>query len=225
MLRQSEVEALVALYPVLSRLTAAEQDALRREVQSAHIPAGTVLFDLDSPCSLFLLLTAGTVRVVKPALSGREIVLYRLDPGDSCILTVSCLLGESSYPARGVAETDVAAYILPRPLFYRLLGDSEPFRAFVFRYFAARISELMQLVEEVVFGALDQRLAAYLAGDAAPRLEMTHQQIADELGTVREVDQPAAQGARTGRGWCGCERGQVEVLDLKRLGRVAAPAG
>jgi CRP/FNR family transcriptional regulator len=223
MLRQSEVEALVALYPVLSRLTAAEQDALRREVQSAHIPAGTVLFDLDSPCSLFLLLTAGTVRVVKPALSGREIVLYRLDPGDSCILTVSCLLGESSYPARGVAETDVAAYILPRPLFYRLLGDSEPFRAFVFRYFAARISELMQLVEEVVFGALDQRLANLLVTQG-PRLEMTHQQIADELGTVREVVSRRLKVLEQ-QGLVRLRRGQVEVLDLKRLGRVAAPAG
>lgn len=223
MLRQSEVEALVALYPVLSRLTAAEQDALRREVQSAHIPAGTVLFDLDSPCSLFLLLTAGTVRVVKPALSGREIVLYRLDPGDSCILTVSCLLGESSYPARGVAETDVAAYILPRPLFYRLLGDSEPFRAFVFRYFAARISELMQLVEEVAFGALDQRLANLLVTQG-PRLEMTHQQIADELGTVREVVSRRLKVLEQ-QGLVRLRRGQVEVLDLKRLGRVAAPAG
>jgi CRP/FNR family transcriptional regulator len=223
MLRQSEVEALVALYPVLSRLTAAEQDALRREVQSAHIPAGTVLFDLDSPCSLFLLLTAGTVRVVKPALSGREIVLYRLDPGDSCILTVSCLLGESSYPARGVAETDVAAYILPRPLFYRLLGESEPFRAFVFRYFAARISELMQLVEEVAFGALDQRLANLLVTQG-PRLEMTHQQIADELGTVREVVSRRLKVLEQ-QGLVRLRRGQVEVLDLKRLGRVAAPAG
>ncbi len=223
MLRQSEVEALVALYPVLSRLTAAEQDALRREVQSAHIPAGTVLFDLDSPCSLFLLLTAGTVRVVKPALSGREIVLYRLDPGDSCILTVSCLLGESSYPARGVAETDVAAYILPRPLFYRLLGDSEPFRAFVFRYFAARISELMQLVEEVAFGAIDQRLANLLVTQG-PRLEMTHQQIADELGTVREVVSRRLKVLEQ-QGLVRLRRGQVEVLDLKRLGRVAAPAG
>jgi CRP/FNR family transcriptional regulator len=223
MLRQSEVEALVALYPVLSRLTAAEQDALRRDVQSAHIPAGTVLFDLDSPCSLFLLLTAGTVRVVKPALSGREIVLYRLDPGDSCILTVSCLLGESSYPARGVAETDVAAYILPRPLFYRLLGDSEPFRAFVFRYFAARISELMQLVEEVAFGAIDQRLANLLVTQG-PRLEMTHQQIADELGTVREVVSRRLKVLEQ-QGLVRLRRGQVEVLDLKRLGRVAAPAG
>ncbi len=133
MLSQPDLDALVELYPVLCQLTGAERDALRRELQPARIPAGTVLFDLDSPCSLFLLLAAGTVRVVKPALSGREIVLYRLEPGDSCILTVSCLLGESSYPARGVAETEVAAYILTRPLFHRLLAESEPFRAFVFQ--------------------------------------------------------------------------------------------
>ena len=113
-------------------------------------------------------------------------MLYRLEPGDSCILTVSCLLGESSYPARGVAETDVAGYILTRPFFHSLLAESEPFRAFVFRYFAARISDLMQLVEEVTFGALDQRLANMLVTQG-PMLDITHQQIADELGTVREV--------------------------------------
>lgn len=220
MLSQAELGVLLDLYPVLRQLTAAEQDALRQELQPARILAGTVLFDLDTPCSLFLLLAAGTVRVVKPALSGRELVLYRLEPGDSCILTVSCLLGESRYPARGVAETDVAAYVLTRALFYRLLGESEPFRAFVFRYFAARISDLMQLVEEVAFGALDQRLANLLV-EQGPRLEMTHQQIADELGTVREVVSRRLKLLEQ-QGLVRLKRGQVEVLDLKRLSRVSA---
>ena len=220
MLSQAELGVLLDLYPVLRQLTAAEQDALRQELQPARIPAGTVLFDLDTPCSLFLLLAAGTVRVVKPALSGRELVLYRLEPGDSCILTVSCLLGESRYPARGVAETDVAAYVLTSALFYRLLGESEPFRAFVFRYFAARISDLMQLVEEVAFGALDQRLANLLV-EQGPRLEMTHQQIADELGTVREVVSRRLKLLEQ-QGLVRLKRGQVEVLDLKRLSRVSA---
>ena len=223
MLNQSEIDALVELYPVLSQLTGAERDALRRELQPARIPAGTVLFDLDSPCSLFLLLAAGTVRVVKPARSGREIVLYRLEPGDSCILTVSCLLGESSYPARGVAETDVTGYILTRPLFHSLLGESEPFRAFVFRYFAARISDLMQLVEEVTFGALDQRLANMLVTQG-PMLDITHQQIADELGTVREVVSRRLKVLEL-QGLVRLKRGQVEVLDLKRLSRVGLLSG
>ena len=223
MLNQSEIDALVELYPVLSQLTGAERDALRRELQPARIPAGTVLFDLDSPCSLFLLLAAGTVRVVKPARSGREIVLYRLEPGDSCILTVSCLLGESSYPARGVAETDVAGYILTRPFFHSLLAESEPFRAFVFRYFAARISDLMQLVEEVTFGALDQRLASLLVTQG-PVLDVTHQQIADELGTVREVVSRRLKVLEL-QGLVRLKRGQVEVLDLKRLSRVGLLSG
>ena len=223
MLNQSEIDTLVELYPVLSQLTGAERDALRRELQPARIPAGTVLFDLDSPCSLFLLLAAGTVRVVKPARSGRELVLYRLEPGDSCILTVSCLLGESSYPARGVAETDVAGYILTRPLFHNLLAESEPFRAFVFRYFAARISDLMQLVEEVTFGALDQRLASLLVTQG-PVLDVTHQQIADELGTVREVVSRRLKVLEK-QGLVRLKRGQVEVLDLKRLSRTGLLSG
>ena len=171
-----------------------DRTALRSELQPVRIAAGTVLFDLDSPCTLFLLLASGSVRVVKPSLSGREIVLYRLEPGDSCILTVSCLLGESKYPARGVTESEIAAYIVTQPLFHRLLADSAPFRAFVFRYFSARISDLMQLVEEVAFGALDQRLANLLV-EQGPLLEITHQQIADELGHGARSGEPASQAA------------------------------
>ena len=218
-----ELEHLLDLYPVLGQLTPAEQTALRRELQPVRIPAGAFLFDLDSPCSLFLLLVAGSVRVVKPALSGREIVLYRLEPGDSCILTISCLLGESKYPARGVAESDIAAYIVAQPLFHRLLAESAPFRAFVFRYFSARISDLMQLVEEVAFSALDQRLANLLVTQG-PLLETTHQQIADELGTVREVVSRRLKLLEQ-QGLVRLKRGQVEVLDLQRLGRVAVPNG
>lgn len=222
MLSQTEADVLFDLYPVLGQLTAQERDTLRRESRSVRLPTGSVLFDMDSPCSLFLLLTEGTVRVVKPALSGREIVLYRLEPGDSCILTVSCLLGDSSYPARGVAETAIGGYVLPRPLFYALLSDSEAFRGYVFRYFAARIGELMQLVEEVAFGAVDQRLANLLVVQG-PLIEATHQQIADELGTVREVVSRRLKLFEH-QGLVRLQRGRVEVLDMKRLSRMTGSA-
>ena len=223
MLSQVELDNLVGLYPVLGQLSPMDRTALRSELQPVRIAAGTVLFDLDSPCTLFLLLAAGSVRVVKPSLSGREIVLYRLEPGDSCILTVSCMLGESKYPARGVTESEITAYIVTQQIFQRLLADSAPFRAFVFRYFSARISDLMQLVEEVAFGALDQRLANLLV-EQGPVLEITHQQIADELGTVREVVSRRLKLLEQ-QGLVRLKRGQVEVLDLKRLSRVGALAG
>jgi CRP/FNR family transcriptional regulator len=219
MIQPADFDELIRLYPPIGEMTPAAQRLLRDNLQRATAPAQHVLFDLDSPCSLFLLLYAGAIRVIKPALSGREIMLYRLEPGDSCVLTASCLLGRSTYPARGVVETDLTAFALTQPVFNQLLETSTPFRALVFNHFADRVADLMQLVEEVAFGPLDQRLAAYLAA-RAPRLEATHQQIADELGTVREVISRRLKQLEQA-GLVRLERGQVQVLDAARLGRLA----
>ncbi|MBW7886380.1 MAG: Crp/Fnr family transcriptional regulator [Caldilineaceae bacterium] len=196
-----------------------DQALLQGDMQRVSAPAGQVLFDLDSPCSLFLLLYAGGLRVIKPAVSGREIVLYRLAPGDSCILTVSCLLGHTSYPARGVVESDLVAYAISQPMFSRLLAESGPFRTFVFHRFAERIADLMQLVEEVAFGQMDQRLAALLAS-RGPVIEATHQQLADELGTVREVVSRRLKQLEQG-GLVRLERGQVIVVNGQGLRELA----
>lgn len=107
-------------------------------------------------------------------------------PGGSCIITSSCLLGHTDYNARGIAESPLTLQV-PVPLFSRLMREHTPFRDFVFHLFAERISELMQLVEEVAFARLDQRLAKALLAREAATLNLTHQQLADELGSVREI--------------------------------------
>lgn len=219
MIQPAEFHELIRLYPPIGEMTPAAQRLLHDNLQRATAPAHHVLFDLDSPCSLFLLIYAGSIRVIKPALSGREIMLYRLEPGDSCVLTASCLLGRSTYPARGVVETNLTAFALAQPVFNQLLETSTPFRALVFNHFADRVADLMQLVEEVAFGPLDQRLAAYLLA-RAPHLEATHQQIADELGTVREVVSRRLKQLEQA-GLVQLARGQVHVLDAARLRQLA----
>jgi CRP/FNR family transcriptional regulator len=179
-----------------------------------------MLFDLDAPCTLFLLISEGSIRVVKPALSGREILLYRLEPGDSCILTVSCLLGQNDYPARGVVESHLVGYALPRSLFTQLLDESPPFRSFVFRFFGERMSHLMALVEEVAFQQMDQRLANLLV-ERGPTLDVTHQQLADELGSAREVISRLLKHFES-KGWVTLARGQVTVRNATALARYAA---
>ncbi|HQY90576.1 MAG: Crp/Fnr family transcriptional regulator [Caldilinea sp.] len=219
MLQPAVFAELIRLYPWIGEMTPDAQALLRAQLQPTLAPANHILFDLDTPCSFFLLLYAGSIRVIKPAPSGREIMLYRLEPGDSCVLTASCLLGKSSYPARGVAESDLTAFALAQPVFNQLLETSTPFRALVFHHFSDRITDLMQLVEEVAFGQMDQRLAAYLL-DRAPRLNVTHQQIADELGTVREVVSRRLKQLEQ-RGLVQLERGQVQMLDVARLRQLA----
>ncbi len=132
------------------------------------------------------LVLEGRIKVSKRAENGREIRLYGVHPGELCIVTVSCLLGNDPYPATGVAETAVTALALPRPLFLRLTAEHAPFRQVVFGLFAERLTGLMQLVEEVAFRRLDRRLAAWLAS-RGPTIAASHQAIADELGSVREI--------------------------------------
>lgn len=177
---------LPALFPGLAGLP----PDLAAEVERLAIPmradAGSVLFDAGLACQALPLVLEGGIRVSKRAENGREIRLYGVHPGELCIVTVSCLLGGNAYPATGIAETDISALALPRPLFLALTAQHAPFRDAVFGLFAERLTGLMTLVEEVTFHKLDQRLAAWLAA-RAPTILASHQDIAQELGSVREI--------------------------------------
>ena len=177
---------LLALYPALSALKQEEIAALCKPEVTAFIPEGAELFAERQSCRGFPLLIAGSIKVVKNTPSGREMLLYRVEPGGSCVITFSCLLGHTTYTARGIAETPLRLLMLPTALFERLIAGSAAFRDFVFQLLAERIAELMQLVEAVAFHRLDQRLAKLLLGKGEP-IHVTHQMLADELGSVREI--------------------------------------
>lgn len=210
--------SLIDLYPVLQDLPAPLRERLLAESQPMTVPAGTVLFDEHQPCQGFPFVLAGSVRVVKLAANGRELPLYKVLPGESCIITSSCLLGHADYNARGVTENETTLVLLPRALFDKMLGET-PFRDFVFDLFAERISELMQLVEEVAFRKLDQRLANLLLGKGR-QLHTTHQQLADELGSVREMVSRLLKGFAD-QGMVRLGREQIEILDPAGLRRIA----
>ena len=209
---------LAALYPALATLPPALAARLEAAGRTVTVPAGTVLFDEAQPCQGFPLILEGTVRVAKQAANGRELPLYRVTTGESCVITASCLLGAVAYNARGVAETPVTLCLVPGPLFDELLGHP-PFRAFVFGLFGERMAELMQLIEEVAFRKLDQRLAAVLLGKGRV-VAITHQQLADELGSVREMVSRLLKGFAT-QGLVALGREQIEILDPARLRAVA----
>jgi CRP/FNR family transcriptional regulator len=177
---------LFTQYPRLHHLPAALQHQVCQTAVVVERPANHLLFQEGDSCLTFPLLLSGSVRVVKPDVSGREIILYRIRPGDSCILTVSCLLGNQTYTARGILDVSVTAVTIPKPLFIDLITQSEPFRTYVFKFFSERLTQLIYLIEEVTFQKLDQRLASILLA-RGPVLDITHQQLADDLGSVREV--------------------------------------
>lgn len=215
-------ERLATLYPALEGLAAERLDRLIAESHVLVAKAGTVLFDEDSPCQAFPLLVQGTIRVSKIGANGRELQLYRVVPGEACILTSSCLLGQVAYRARGVADTDMVAVALPPAVFTALLAEHEPFRTYVFSLFAERMADLMQLVEAVAFQRLDQRLAALLLGKGRV-VHTTHQALADELGSVREIVSRLLKNFSE-QGLVSLSREQVEIVDAARLREIASPA-
>lgn len=208
---------LATLYPILENLPA-EAQRLLADAQSMQVPAGTMLFDEHQPCQGFPFVLAGGIRVVKRSANGRELPLYRVLPGDSCIMTSSCLLGQADYKACGITESDTDLVFLPKPAFDQLLTHA-PFRLFVFQLFAERISELMQLVEEVAFQKLDQRLANLLLG-RGKLIQTTHQQLADELGSVREMVSRLLKGFAE-QGLVRLGREQIEILDPAGLRKLS----
>ena len=210
---------LRTLYPVFAELDEASLLAVLKNAQRLKIPAGTVIFDERQPCLGFPLVLEGSIRVSKYSGSGRELPLYRVTPGETCIITSSCILGHVPYNARGIAEGDVLLLLVPAAKFGELLRVAA-FRDFVFQLFAERIADLMQLVEEVAFRKLDQRLAALLLGKGRI-LHTTHQQLADELGSVREIVSRLLKGFAS-QNLVLLGREQIEVLDPARLRQIAS---
>jgi CRP/FNR family transcriptional regulator len=212
---------LVELYPAFADMP---ETLLAYTLENAvlrQVPAGTVMFDERNPCQAFPMVLEGGIRVSKVAPSGRELQLYRVGPGESCILSTSCLLGTAPYTARGVADDEVSVLALPAPVFDRLIAEHRPFRNYVFGLFAERVVDLMQLVEAVAFQKLDQRLAALLLGKGK-RVRVTHQALADELGSVREIVSRLLKSFAE-QGLVSLGREQIEIVDAAGLRRIAAP--
>jgi CRP/FNR family transcriptional regulator, anaerobic regulatory protein len=208
-------QLVLARFPVLKGLPEARLSELLAVSPTVRAPAGSVLFEASQPCRGFPLLLDGEVRVFKTAPNGREIVLYRVEAGEGCILSGGCLLGSTPYSATALAESDVLILNIGATQFHELMFEHEPFRRFVFTMYGERLDELMDLVEEVAFRRLDQRLAQLLI-HRGPVIHDTHQKIADELGSVREMVSRLLRMFET-RGWVALERECVTVLSPKGL--------
>jgi CRP/FNR family transcriptional regulator len=206
-----------ARFAGLSQLSPEVKAELVTQARVATIPKDTVIFGPGKAPENLLLLLDGTVRVRQMSESGRELFLYRVHAGESCVLTTACLLAYDDYSAEGIAETDLTAVLVPRAAFDDLISRSVEFRRFVFTAYSRRITDLFHVIEEVAFRRIDLRLAQKLLELAAPdgTIQATHQSLATELGTVREVISRQLQEFQR-RGWVELGRGQM---------RISAPAG
>ena len=211
---------LMSLYPVLGELPAAARDeVLATQAQFATVPEGALLFDEGAPCRGFPLVLSGAVRVARGAPNGRSLELYRVTPGELCVVSTSCLFGQRPMAAHG-ETTEPTELILLSPAGFERWAAFDPFRRFIFGLFADRLADLMALAEAVAFQRLDQRLAAALLGHGAT-LKLTHQALADELGTAREIVTRLLKRFELA-GWVSLGRERIELLDAAALRAVAA---
>ena len=176
------------VFPFLANLERGEYEEFRSWATRVMLSRGAFICMEGDHCGVIPLLLSGTARVYKTSESGREITLYRIDPGESCILTASCILSDIPFPAFAVAESDVEALVIPSGTFNAWVGRSTHWRDFVFRLLSKRLSSVIEIVEEVAFQQLDARLAAYLLERVeGGRVVTTHEKIAADLGSSREV--------------------------------------
>ena len=216
----TEIAQLSELYPALNALPAAVRDrALNQQAMWVSVPAGATLFEEQAPCQGFPMVLSGEVRVARGSSQGRALELYRVGPGELCVVSASCLFGQHLLSANGVTTSPTRLAVLTPPAFDACCAH-EPFRRFVFGVFADRLADLMALAEAVAFQRLDQRLAAALLGHGEV-LHASHQALADELGTVREmVTRLLRRFERAG--WLALGRERIELRDAAALRRLAA---
>ena len=211
---------IVEAFPSLAAASPATLERIAKAAVHRKVPAGTVMFSERSPCTGFPLVLAGSIRVLQRYPNGRELQLYRVKPGESCLLSGSCLLGHTDYEASGIAETDVELLVLPAAEFNALIAEDETFRGHVFALFGERLAAVLQIVEAVAYQKLDQRLAALLAAKPGREINATHQALADELGSVREI---VSRLLRTfeDRGWVELGRERITILDRDAIAALA----
>lgn len=155
----------------------------------SSLSAGTPVFTEGSGCGKIGFVQSGVIRVFKLSETGREITLYRLEAGESCILSMSCALANPIHQASAVVEEEAEVITLTTNDFQALIDRSHEARNYLFSQFATRLSDVMLLIEEVVFKRMDERLAALLVefAHSSEVITTTHEELAIELGTAREV--------------------------------------
>lgn len=218
MISPEEFDRIARALPILQHADPALKREFLHTAFLARIPQGRDVFAEGDSIDAIALLISGEVRVYKIGETGREITLYRFGRGQSCILTANAILSRQSFPAVATVEREAEAVMIPADAFREWVGRHDLWRDFVFDLLSQRLSSVMALVDEVAFRRMDGRVAAYLVrrGRGGNPIPVTHQEIAAELGSSREVVSRILEDF-VGRGLIRMARGAVEVLDFPGL--------
>jgi CRP/FNR family transcriptional regulator, anaerobic regulatory protein len=203
---------------------APESKAALAALPTRDVPRAAVLFRPGDVAQGFVVVLSGRIEVRLTAASGREILLYAVEPGESCVQTTLGLMGDEPYSGEAVTVTEARVALIPRTLFLRLLGEDDGFRRFVMNAFGQRMAELTHLLEQVAFGRVEVRLAGALIELATDGVvEATQAELAARIGTAREVVSRRLEAFER-HGWVSVERGHVRLRDEGELRRLADQA-
>lgn len=207
-------------FPQLANIKDEAIEKLIHASKVVSLPSGHMAFQTGSACNDYLLLLEGKIRTQLITEQGREVLLYYVKPGQSCILTTSCLLGNQSYPVEGITDGEVKALAIKKETFEETLENSHIFRKFVFNDFSQRLADVIARMEKVAFSSIDSRLAEVLiSGDSVNT--MTHQTLANEVGSAREVVSRHLKRFEE-KGWVKLGRGSIEIQDIESLSKLVS---
>ncbi len=218
MLDKEHYRQIAEALPFLKKTDSQIAREFRQAAFYARIPAGKDIFIEGDAVQSIALLLSGNVRVYKIGENGREITLYRFGLGESCILTANAIMNHQTFPAVALVESEAEAIMIPADTFRGWMQRYEEWRNFLFDLLSQRLAAVMSIVDEVVFHRMDARVAALLLRrtEQGSILQITHQEIAAELGTSREVISRIVEGFESA-GLISSSRGQIEIVDAEEL--------
>jgi CRP/FNR family transcriptional regulator, anaerobic regulatory protein len=217
-------DKVLEAFPFFATLSPQARSAILGRAVSKTLAHKQVLARDGGECSFLPFVLAGTLRIYKGSEAGREITLYRIERGESCILSATCILNGGSFPAIAEAEGETEVLLVPAKLLTEYVDSNPDWRRFLFGLYAKRLDEVLSLVDEVAFHHMDARLASYLLRNASGQpssVGRTHVQIADELGTSREVVTRILRDFEAD-GMIATSRGSIQVLRPEVLQERAA---
>ena len=214
-------------FPVWNKLESAQQERLLRGLVARNVEKGATLHGGNRDCTGLLVVESGQLRVFLLSDEGREVTLYRLFERDICLLSASCIIHSIQFDVTIMAEKDTRLWVIPTEVYKDVMAASAPLANFTNELIATRFTDVMWLIEQIMWKSLDKRLAAFLLEEAAidggDVLKITHEAIANHLGSHREVITRMLRYFQS-EGLVGLSRGMVTILDQARL-RALVEAG
>jgi CRP/FNR family transcriptional regulator, anaerobic regulatory protein len=217
-----QFDTVAGQFDFLQRADATAVKEFKQAVAFARLPSGKRLFSEGDGAQALALVVSGTVRIFKTGRTGREITLYRIGPGETCILSVNAIVTQQPLPAAATVEDEVQAVMIAAAVLRDWVHRHELWRQFVFELISQRLMKVLTLVDDVVFSRMDTRIATLLRSRVQNPVHITHQEIAAELGTSREVISRILEDL-AGAGMVRSTRGRIEILDAAPLEVLANP--